>query len=168
MASGEEVVMPLPNWLPSVVLFNEFKGDWNKYLTFLYEVFKSDFINSGCNYRGIKIAIKKHPQIDNKEATFWHLISEGKDESERTPDLRRCERIKWPKPIIENVPINEIKVWQNKRGSETRLCLWLEVAEYLVILAERNNYLLLWTAYPVTENHMKKKLLKEYKNALKS
>lgn len=160
--------MPVPDWLPSLVLLEEYNGEWNKYLNFLYEIFISDFVESGCNYRGIKIAIKRHPQIDNKEATFWHLISEGETEGDRTPDLRRCERIRWPKPIIEKVPDEEIKVWQNKRGNETRLCIWLENAEYLVILAERKNYLLLWTAYTVTKNHRKRKLQKEYESTLKS
>lgn len=159
--------MPVPDWLPSLVLLEDSKGDWNEYLNILYEIFKSDFVNSQCKYRGIKIALKKHPQINDKEATFWHLISEGEKEDDRTPDLRRCERIRWPKPIIEKVPDEEIKVWQNKRGSETRLCIWLENAEYIVILAERKNYLLLWTAYTVTTNHRKRKLLKEYKSTLK-
>lgn len=168
MAAAEEFLMPLPSWLPSLVRLEENNGDWNQYLIVLYEIFKSDFINSKCNYRGIRIAIKRHPQIDGKETTFWHLISQGKDESERKPDIRRCERIRWPKPIIENVPTDDIKAWQNKHGRETRVCLWLEVAEYLVILAERNNYLLLWTAYPVTENHRKRKLQKEYEDYLKS
>lgn len=36
---------------------------------------------------------------DGKEATFWHMIQEGRIEEDRTPDIRRCERIRWPKPI---------------------------------------------------------------------
>lgn len=160
--------MPLPSWLPGLVLLENYNGDWNQYLNSIYEIFKSDFINSTCKYRGIIVAIKKHPKINNKEATFWHLISSGEIENDRIPDLRRCERIRWPKPIIEKVPDKEIKVWQNKRGGETRLCIWLENAEYLVVLAERKNYLLLWTAYTVTQSHRKKKLLKEYEDTLKS
>jgi len=160
--------MALPDWLPPLVLLEKNDGDWNKYLTLIYSYFKSDFIDSHCNYRGIKIAIKRHPQIDDKEATFWHLITEGDNETERTPDLRRCERIRWSKPLIEKVPDETIKIWQNKRRNETRLCLWLEAAEYIVILAERKNYLLLWTAYTVTESHRKRKLQKEYESTLKS
>jgi hypothetical protein len=168
MAAKEKFIMAFPEWLPSLVLLEDYDGDWDKYLVVLYDIFKFDFIDSQCKYRGIKIAIKRHPQIDDKEATFWHLISEGGIETERTPDFRRCERIRWPKPIIENVPDGSVKVWQNKRRSETRMCLWLEEAEFLVILTERKNYLLLWTAYPVTENHRKRKLQKEYESTLKS
>ncbi|GBD87040.1 hypothetical protein BMS3Abin03_00966 [bacterium BMS3Abin03] len=160
--------MAYPEWLPALVLLEDSEGNWTKYLELIYSYFKSDFIDSETNYRGIKIAIKKHPIRNNKEATFWHLITEGKEENNRTPDLRRCERIRWTKPIIEKIPEDSIKVWKNKRHSETRVCLWLEDAEYLVVLAERNNYLLLWTAYCVTENHRKRKLQKEYESYLKS
>lgn len=160
--------MAIPEWLPSLVLLDNSGGNWEKYLEVIYSYFKTDFLDSQSNYRGINIAIKRYPMLDKKEAIFWHLIQEGKIEKERIPDLRRCERIRWPKPIIEKVPETLIKVWQNKRGSETRLCLWLEDAEYLVILAERKSYLLLWTAYPVTEKHRKRKLQKEFENTLKN
>mgnify|MGYP002682383615 CR=1 FL=1 len=118
MAAQEELIMPLPNWLPPLVLLEESNGDWNNYLTILYEIFKTDFIDTQCNYRGIKIAIKKHPQIDDKEATFWHLISEGENEETRTPDIRRCERIRWPKSVIEKVPDEKIKVYD--KGVQVR------------------------------------------------
>ncbi len=160
--------MAVQEWLPSLVLFNESDGDWDKYLSLIYSYFKADFIDSNCNYRGIKIAIKRHPLIDDKEATFFHLITEGKVEKARKPDLSRCERIRWPKPIIQKVPNNDIKVWKNRRNDETRLCIWFEEAEYLVVLAERKNYLLLWTAYTVTQKHRKVKLNKEYEDSLKS
>lgn len=49
-----------------------------------------------------------------------------------------------------------------RRHNERRILLWFEEYEYLVVLAERNGYCLLWTAYPVTRDHGKRKLLKEY------
>jgi len=55
-----------------------------------------------------------------------------------------------------------LKVWRNDRYGEERLCLWFEDEEYLVVLARRSGYLLLWTAYPVTEPHRKRKLQKEF------
>jgi hypothetical protein len=103
-----------------------------------------------------------------KEATFWHLISEGKVEGERLPDMRRCERIRWPRPIIEHADEPVIKIWENKRKRETRICIWFEDVEYLVVLASRKGYVLLWTAYPVTWAHTKRKLQKEYEAFLKA
>ena len=84
------------------------------------------------------------------------------------PDMRRCERIRWPRPVIDHSGDEAIKIWENVRKGEKRICLWLEKEEYLVILAERRGYILLWTAYPVTQEHTKRKLRKEFKEAQKS
>ena len=158
----------LPEWLPPLVRFESWGGNWPKYLEALYAFFKRDFVDASPSFRGTCLRLKRHPLIEGKEATFWHLISEGQNESERLPDLRRCERIQWPRPVIENADEPVVKVWKNERRGESRICLWLEDAEYLVILAERKGYLLPWTAYPVTEAHRKRKLKKEYEASEKN
>lgn len=149
----------IPAWLPPLVLF---KGDWGKYLDALYGYFKQDFIDSSPSFKGRRLGLKKHPLNKGKEATFWHFIQEGTNEDDRIPDLRRCERIRWPRPVIENTDESVLKIWENTRKGEKRILLWLEKQEYLVILAERNGYLLPWTAYLVTEEHRRRKLQKEY------
>lgn len=148
-----------PIWLPPLVLF---EGNWEKYLDVLYGYFKQDFIDSKPAFRGRRLGLKKHPLNQGKEATFWHFIQEGSNEDDRIPDLRRCERIRWPRPVIENADKPDLKVWGNTRRGEKRILLWLEKQDYLVILAERNGYLLPWTAYLVAEEHRKKKLQREY------
>jgi hypothetical protein len=110
----------------------------------------------------MKVVLKRHPVEKGKEATFWHLISEGKSEKDRLPDLRRCERIRWPRPIIEHYDQPAIKFWVNERKGEKRICLWIEGEEYLVVLAKRRGYVILWTAYLVTGTRRKMKLEKEY------
>jgi hypothetical protein len=90
------------------------------------------------------------------------LISEGSGEADRIPDIRRCERIRWPRPIIDNGNEPVVKIWENERKGEKRICLWLENQDYLVILAKRSNYILPWTAYMVTKPHQKRKLQQEY------
>lgn len=156
------------SWLPALALLEEYGGDWNRYLDALYAFFKRDFIDSRPAYNGVTLALKRHPVIQNKEATFWHIISEGDSEADRVPDMRRCERIRWPRPVIEHSGDTSIKIWANERRGEKRICLWLEDAEYLVILAERKGYTLLWTAYAVEQEHSKKKLRKEYAAARNS
>lgn len=149
-----------PNWLPNLVLFN---GDWAKYEEILYAYFKDDFIdNRPKKFMGLRIGLKKYPKYKNKEATFWHFISEGKIETERVPDLRRCERIRWPKPIIENTEDNKIKVWENIRGNEKNICLCYGDWEYLIILRKRKDYILPWTAYCPHTNKTKLKWQREY------
>lgn len=149
-------------WLPELVLFENYGGDWDRYLDALYAFFKTDFIDSQPIFQGLRLGLKRHPLSRGKEATFWHLISEGNNEDDRLIDLRRCERIRWPRPTIEHADEPTIKVWENERGGEKRICLWLESEEYLVVLAMRNGYVLPWTAFLVTHPHQKRKRQKEY------
>lgn len=83
-------------------------------------------------------------------------------DKDRLPDFRRCERIRWPKPVIEHDTDPSIKVWRNQRGREERICLWLVPEDYLVVLAERDEYILPWTAYLVEQPHQQRKLQREY------
>lgn len=153
-----------PSWLPELIHLESYGGNWERYLDMLYACFKADFMENKPLFQGQKIALKRHPMSQNKEATFWHLISKGKVEEERHIDLRRCERIRWPKAIIENSEDSSVKFWKNIRRSEVRICLWLEKQEYLLILAERKGYILPWTAYMVTKPHRKKKFQKEFED----
>ncbi|MBM4288134.1 MAG: hypothetical protein FJ135_08310 [Deltaproteobacteria bacterium] len=153
--------MSAPEWLPPLF---KFKGDFAAYLEAIYELFKADFVDTKPTFRGRTLRLKRHPMSEGKEATFWHFIQEGPVEPDRLPDLKRCERIRWPRPIIDNSEDASLKVWPNTRKGETRILLWLEEEEYLVVLAERKGYLLPWTAYMVDKPHRKRKLLKEFED----
>lgn len=154
--------MLICEWLPAIVEFGQFSGNWELYLDHIYTIFEKDFLKSKPEFNGTVLNVKRHPKTNGKKTTFWHLISAGEVEVDRTPDLRRCERVGWPRPIIENSEYQSMKIWRNERRGETRILLWLEEAEYLVVLTQRKDYLLFWTAYPVTQNHSKRKLQKEY------
>jgi len=156
-----------PDWLPPLVLLQEYNGDWNQYIEAVYDYFKVDFIDSKPQFQDKTIRLKRYPLLDGKEATFWHITSEGKEEDERVPDLRRCERIRWPRPIIEHYNDDSIRCWSNVRGNarrrnERRIVLWFYDEDYVVVLAARGRYILLWTAYYVSWDHTRKKLLKDY------
>ncbi len=152
------------DWIPPLIMFSEYENNWKLYVQALYQCFENDFIKSTPRFRGRPLALKRHPIINDKEATFWHMISQGEDEQERTPDFRRCERIRWPRPIIDHAVEPTVKIWENvRRRNEKRICLWLEPYDYLVVLAERRGYLLFWTAYPIDSKHAKLKLEREYR-----
>jgi len=111
------------------------------------------------------VGLKRHPMISGKEATYWHCISEGKVEEDRLPDLRRCERIRWPRPCIEHE--TELKVWSEQRKGDDRIHLWLESEGYLVVLAVRKGYMILWTTFFVKYGHERTKFTRRYLAAQK-
>lgn len=153
-------------WLPELVLFNDYSGNWAHYLAVIYQHFRDDFVENKPSFQGVRLGLKKHPVIDGKEATFWHMISEGEKEAERIPNFRRCERIRWAKSVIERDG-DPVKIWREPRNGENRIHLWLESESYLVVLNERNGYILPWTAYVVEREHEKTKLNRrweKYKN----
>jgi hypothetical protein len=152
------------NWLPALVLMTNYGNEWEYYIEAVYSYFKADFVDDKPVFRGTKLGLKRHPLDQGKEITFWHMVSEGSDETNRLPELRRCERIRWPRPIIEHCDDEAeiIKIWENERKGETRILLWFEQQEYLVVLAKRSTYILPWTAYPVVKDHQKRKLRQEY------
>lgn len=153
---------PMPEWLPPLSPLEDYGGDWESYVEALYAFFKKDFVENTVLYKGNKIVLKRHPVVKGKEATFWHLISEGNIEETRSPNLRRCERIRWVKALIDHCEELGIKVWENERKNEKRVCIWYEEVDYLVVLAKRKGYTVLWTAYLVTKKHTKEKMRKEY------
>ncbi|MBN1320722.1 MAG: hypothetical protein JXA87_07775 [Thermoleophilia bacterium] len=99
------------------------------------------------------------------EAGFWHLISDGLVEDERLPDLRRCERIAWPRPMIEADGTEQVNVWLSrgeawKRGS--RVAIALRDFSYVAILEYAGNHMLLVTAYLVEHDHRREKLRRQF------
>jgi len=149
-------------WLPTLILLPDHGSDWDQYLNAIYAVFYRDFVlTRPATFEGKLLNLKRHPLEQGKEATFWHMISEGQVESERQIDLSRCERIAWPRAIID-ADRSLVRRWENRRGTERRILLALDDFSYLVVLADRGDYVLPWTAYNVEQNHRREKLRREY------
>lgn len=155
--------MAAVDWLPPLMEFNDYGGNWHAYEEALYAAFTTDFIVSKPRFRGRRLGLKRHPVIDGKEATFWHMTSEGAVESERIPDLRRCERIRWPRPVIEHDQDADVLVWEEPHRSHgNRIHLYLPNERYLVVLADRGKYILPWTAFYIQGNRSHEKYLKRH------
>jgi len=144
-------------WLPAIIPYD---GDWAAYLMLIYSKYEDDFVKTKPIFRGTCLAVKRHPKDRGLDATFWHLVERGT--GTRVLDFRRCERIPWPKPIVEHCDETCIKIWENERNGEQRICIWYESEKYLVILAKRTGYILFWTAYIIEDAHTERKLRKEY------
>lgn len=150
--------------VPEIIALDSYDGNYQAYEEAVYEAYKRTFEDHTFFINGIRIAHKKHPLYKDKSGTFWHIISSGKEEETRQPELRRYERIEWPAYILSYCLNNceNILLWKNTRKKSDRILIWCKSIDYLVVLADRKDYILFWTAYPVTHSHTKKKLQKEY------
>ncbi|WHZ21498.1 MAG: hypothetical protein OJF47_000610 [Nitrospira sp.] len=133
--------MSLPELFP-------FHGDWDRYEDELYEIYLETVVRSGLTFGGLPVRSKYRPPTKNKGYGFWHLISEGEREEERTPDIRRCERIRWVSWLVRNaLSDSDITWWENDRWGNTHIVIWHENENFAVVLAKRSGYVLLKTAY---------------------
>ncbi|KKP58643.1 MAG: Phage P1-like protein [Candidatus Moranbacteria bacterium GW2011_GWF1_34_10] len=153
--------------MPKLILLEDHDGNWEIYFEKVFGIFKKDFMAGNLKCNGINVIYIHNPEYKGKPFSFWHLISEGKIEDQRLPEIRRCERIGWPKAIIENSNDNSVKAWvvkrHNRKGkNQNRLCLCFGEWEYLVVLTVRKNLYVLCTAYPITFERRKYQLRKEY------
>ena len=155
--------------IPDLILMNDYGGDYEQYEAAVYALYNETFAEEQFYWGDKPIRHKKHPLIRDMSATFWHIIStsDGKDD---LPDLRRYERIAWPAYIMDYCLncCDSLKVWKNKRKGKTRILMWCEDVEYLVVLDERADYCVFWTAYPVNRKHTKEKLQAEYEEYMRN
>jgi len=125
--------------LPEIIELTDFGGDFSSYYEAVYTIFKVDFVDNKPKYEGKRLRLKVHPYIEGKEYTFYHFTHDGDIETDRIPNLRRMERIGYPKPIINNSGHSDLKVWRNKRGNKERILILHEEEKYIVILEDRKN-----------------------------
>ena len=133
--------MNLPPLMP-------FAGDWDRYEEKLYRAYLETVVDADLKFQGLPVRSQFRPETKGKGFSFWHIISEGPSEEERTPDLKRCERIKWIGWMIEHATSHlDLSWWENRRGRNTHVVIWHEKESFAVVLAKRNRYYLLKTAY---------------------
>lgn len=154
------------SWLPPLILRADFSSD-QEYIDALYSVFKSDFLDTAQQFNHLRIGVKRLPPYDGlfsgKGATFRHLITDGKDEASRSIVPERCERIAWMLPMIHNHHTDDVLVWENARSTSGKAyVLALADFSYKLVLSQRSDFLLLWTQFPVVQNHSREKLRREY------
>ena len=131
---------------PELMEFNDY-GNYDDYENALLEVYKRDLWDGGLTFNGLNVVPRVHKKFEfhgkTLDWTFAHFTSRGKIEEDRELDLRRCERIGWVKPIIENAHLDCVKVWVNERKDnkgkyQPSVVLWCEDANSKVVISKRN------------------------------
>lgn len=158
-------------WIPEIERLDDYGNNWTVYESVLYSIFKADFIDSHPSYKNIRVNIKHYPIEYGKEEAFFHTTCKNYiGGSDRIPDLRRCERIRWIRAFIEEYDCdaskcddcNGVKVWNEPYKSKTRVHFLLEEERYMVILEKRDGYYLLITAFYLDYDNALAKQLKHY------
>jgi len=160
-------VPPPPLVMPDLIELTDFDGNFASYLDYVYQAFKRDFVYKKPVYRGTILALKSHPIVDGRECTFYHITHEGNIEENREPNIRRMERINYPKFLIENCDHPDVFVWEKKQNGKVRILIFHPGEGYLIVLEKRIDYILFWTAYYVEHSHSRRRLIAEYKASLK-
>ena len=135
------------NWLPSIMPCPDL-NNWQSYEDSLYKIYLDDLFHKPPQYLGKVVKTKYHPPYKNKAYSFWHLTHEVKVENERTPDLRRCERLCWIKPVITNY--QDLISWV-RPDKNNRHYIWHKNEKYLIVLQPIKDFYLLVTAFQVGE-----------------
>jgi hypothetical protein len=150
--------------LPQLMVFSGKGDEWVQYELQVYERFRIDFVHHRPRFTGQRLQIIAQ-KLDERERTFWHLITEGKIEDDRTPCLRRCERIGWVRCIVEHSHCTDILAWVNFREGRKNIVIALDDFSYVVVIGDRGTFKLLLTAYPVLREHEERRLRNQFEAA---
>src|SRR5579884_1387164 len=107
------------NWLPALVRLEDFAGDFDRF--YQYELFCQDWIVERPAFLGRPMGLKKHPVLNGKEYTFYHITHDGNIEAERVPNLRRMERIRWPRAFVEAAAAGTLNTRRTQRHTKAGL-----------------------------------------------
>ena len=155
--------------LPPKIYLEDYSGDYKRYIEAVYDVFDADFVKYHPCFGKHRLGLKRHPEFQHRAYTFYHMTHKGEVESERTPDLRRCECMPWGKPTVERTEEYALRFWEQERKGKHRICIWLAVedgTDYFFIIDVRKTFLLPWTAFVSEYPHELRKKEKEYKRWL--
>lgn len=155
-------IMPLPQ------LEIKNHAEWlHDFLNRIFPIFRSTLWDKKASFKSVPITLKKRPfaTLDGIQYEWWfhHLITK---DSTLLPDrefcMPRAERIRFPRHYIDSV--SWLNVWFRKKKNEDRYYISDSAFDYLVILGQRSNYIVLLSAFPIDSNGYKQKMLQEHRN----
>ena len=165
----------MPEWLPEILVVIPWGAQTYE---MLYRVFCLDIRDTQLRYEERDVWFFKEQVEDGKEKLFWHLTdrkpeperiprrkqkfyppgqTHTKDESDRLPDMRRCERLNWVKPLIEHPSDPDVLAWDYEEGNgDITTYVWIKKHRFLVLMKKmRNGSHRLLTSFYVDEHRIK-------------
>ncbi len=176
--------LKMPDWLPDIFCVDPWTH--NTY-DLLYEIFCRDIRDRDLRYLRNEVWIFPDME-DGREKIFWHLTTRSAKkikiprrkkkfyppdqtylDERRYPDLRRCERLPWVRPTIENPGEPEVLAWDYEEGDLTiKTYVWLKDYDFAIIMKKYpNNKRRLITSFYVDRSHKRKDFERKYANRIK-
>lgn len=154
-----------PDWLPEPLKLRAWSSDTYDRL---YNWFRREIMATPLEYRGKPVWY--FPDVeDGREVLFWHLTAR-KDRltGQRLPDMQRCKRLPWLRPLLLNADDPRVLDWDHLEGDGTlKTYVWLKDHDYLAIMKKYpDSSRRLITAYWIEHENEKRKLLKKYQRGL--
>lgn len=155
--------------LSEIVTLADYRGSYQFYENYLYEIFCNKIKNAQIKFLGKPLSTRRHPEYNGKEESFYHLTcKEQYDLDDRTLDLRRSERLHWiPEALTSShlkCPTECFVVY--KKNKKLHL---LDIKDrYIIVLDVRSTYVLLVTAFYIEHQHTLEKKVREYHNYIDS
>ena len=151
---------PISKWPPELIPWD---SDWDKYNEKIFEHYKEYYCsNKKLYFDGMQVKTRRYPIQNGKYGGYWHIIG-GND---GIPDRKRCERLLWARVLIEHYELDEVLVWEEPSrhdGSIKDVVFWARELNYYAILAKRNGYWVLRSAYYIEYDSKKVQLDQAYK-----
>ncbi|MDQ6739301.1 MAG: hypothetical protein M3021_02745, partial [Actinomycetota bacterium] len=154
-----------PDWLPPLVRLEDHEDNLDRHLDAVYGWFRQDFFDHQTLYQGMPCAVRATLAPEGREAGFWHLVTSTDANGRRNLATNRLERIRWIRAVIESAGTDRVASWRYQRNGEERVACALADFSYFIGLVNTGSLLILVTAFPVQQEHTRRKLRREYEGA---
>ncbi len=172
------------SWLPPLFKVSPWTEDMYEQL---YSIFCNDIRDHKLLYKNNIVCIGNKIE-DGKEEIFWHLTDKLEKEKPiprrkrkfqkqqnykkpvgRLPDFRRCERLPWIKPVIENSQEPVLLAWDYLEGDKKiKTYVWFKDEKYVVIMKKlKKGVRRLITAFYIDGSKEAKKFEEKYNKRIK-
>jgi len=177
-----------PSWLPAMAQVSPWRhGGPDDTYEMLYGIFQRDFVRTQPRYDGHAVWHFRRPEDweDGKEKLFWHLTDREEKpkpvprrmrkyaaqiqvQPGRYPDPRRCERLPWVRPMIDNSRQPEVLAWDYREGDGSiRTYVWLKDLDFVAIMKKYpKGRRRLITSFYVDQEYKRRAFERKYANRI--
>jgi len=144
-----------------------------EYLRTLYPIYEQKIASVDLWFHGKPVYLFRELNYNLQQQSFEHLTTKGNND--RLYNLKRCERLVWIHDILQGIcdGCTDFRVfrdpkWRSRKHMRcVRYIIWCVKEDYVIVLEDRQDKVMLITAYCVLYTSKKKALESMYQDSLK-